>query len=405
LQAHAMLKRSHVPMKCDIPAPLERLVWFQEKLSLKTEEEEKINQYRSNFAEKKEGFAKNFYQYFYEIPETKLFLDHEKRTGHLKKAWTHWFESLFKEGFSERFLSYLWRSGLRHVEVNMDKKFINLGYSVVRQFCQEIARKEIPKADQETVLVATDKMIDTCLLIETYAYVTATSQCDMEIVKGISHQVRNPLTVIGGNIIRLLRKEDPQSPLHRTYETILGENKRLEGMVIDAGVYSEMFERAPDFSEVSLESLISGALERLRATQWVEGVRIEMDLSSKYPVVRGVPEDLETMFYYLLQNSLEAVDREVPYIKTSSRQASSTPSFIEIEIFNNGAPPSKEDMENLFVPFYSSKPLGTGFGLPIAGLAARKNLGDLTLEPVPGQGTRCVIKLPIPPKGSPKKTK
>ena len=49
-------KRSNVPMKCDIPAPLDRLVWFQEKLSLKTEEEEKINQYRAIFAEKKTVF-------------------------------------------------------------------------------------------------------------------------------------------------------------------------------------------------------------------------------------------------------------------------------------------------------------------------------------------------------------
>jgi signal transduction histidine kinase len=391
-------------MKLDIPAPLERLAWFQEKLSLKAEEEEKINQYRPIFAEKKEVFAKRFYQYFYEIPEAKLILEHEKSTGHLKKAWTQWFESLFKEGFNERLLSYLWRSGLRHVEVNIDRRFINLGYSVVRQFCQKIAREEIPKADQDMVLVAIDKMIDICLLIETYAYVAATSQCDMEIVKGISHQVRNPLTVIGGNIIRLLRKEDPHSPLHRTYETILGENKRLEGMVTDAGVYSEMFERAPEFLEVSLESLISGALEQLKATQWVEDVRIEMDLSSEYPAVRGVPEDLETMFYYLLQNSLEAVDLEAPYIKISSRQMRSMPSFIEIEIFNNGVPPSEEDMDNLFVPFYSSKPLGTGFGLPIAGLAARKSLGDLTLEPVSDQGTKCVIKLPIPPKKPPKTT-
>jgi signal transduction histidine kinase len=214
--------------------------------------------------------------------------------------------------------------------------------------------------------------------------------------------VRNPLTVIGGNIIRLQRQVDPGSPVNKTYETILWENKRLEAMVTDAAVYSEMFEKEPAFSEIPLESLISGALERLKTTHWVENIKIDMDLSSKYPVVRGVPEDLETMFYYLLQNSLEAVDPEEPYMRISSRLLASAPSFIYIEIFNNGASPSKEDMENLFVPFYSSKPLGTGFGLPIAALAARKSLGDLTLEPVSEQGTKCVIKLPIPPKGTPK---
>jgi signal transduction histidine kinase len=287
------------------------------------------------------------------------------------------------------------------VEVNLDQRFINLGYSIVRQFCNEIVREGIPVVDQDSVMSAIDKMVDFCLLIETYAYIAATSQCDMEIVNGISHQVRNPLTVIGGNIIRLQRQLDPRSPVNKTYETILGENKRLEAMVTDAGVYSEMFEKEPAFSEIPLESLISGALERLKPTHWVESIKIDMDLSAEFPMVQGVPEDLEIMFYYLLQNCLEAVDPEGPYIKISSRPTSLRPSFIEIEIFNNGTPPSKEEMENLFVPFYSSKPLGTGFGLPIAGLAARKSLGDLTLEPVPEKGTKCVIKLPIPPKNPP----
>jgi signal transduction histidine kinase len=391
-------------MKANVDAPIERLFWFQDKLRLGETEKEKLDQYRGVLSKNKEKFAEDFYEYFCQIPETRLILDYESRPGHLKKAWTHWFECLFTEEFNEQYLSYLWRSGLRHVEVNLDQRFINLGYSIVRQFCNGIVREVIPADDQDTVMSAVDKMVDFCLLIETYAYIAATSQCDMEIVKGISHQVRNPLTVIGGNIIRLQRQVDPHSPVNKTYETILGENKRLEAMVTDAGAYSEMFEKEPAFSEIPLEGLISRALERLKSTHWVENIKIDMDLSPEFPMVQGVPEDLETMFYYLLQNSLEAVDPEAPYIRISSRQMNSTPSFAEIEIFNNGRPPSKEDMDNLFVPFYSSKPLGTGFGLPIAGLAARKSLGDLTLEPVPDRGTKCVIKLPIPPKNSPKTT-
>jgi signal transduction histidine kinase len=384
-------------MKCDISAPLDKMAWFREKLSLDAEEEKTLFQFRSVFAEKKEFFAEYFYMYFYEIPETKLFLEHERRMGHLKAAWAHWFEALFLKGFTESLLVYLWRSGLRHVEVNVDKRIINLGYSIVRQFCQEIVRKEIPPSDQETVLVAVDKMIDFCLLIETYAFVEATSQCDMEVVKGISHQIRNPLTVIGGNIIRLLRKEDPDSPVRKTYEAMLGESRRLEGMVADAGVYSEMFEKAPEFSEVLLEELISGALEKLRATKPVDDARIDIKLSPEHPKVRGAAQDLETMFYCLLENGLEAVDPRSPYIRISSKLSSLNSSFVEIEIFNNGTPPRQEDIENLFVPFYSSKPYGTGFGLSIAELAARKSLGELRLEPVPGQGTRCIVKLPVPP--------
>ena len=129
--------------------------------------------------------------------------------------------------------------------------------------------------------------------------------------------MRNPLTVIGGNILRLQKKVEPASPLHRTYETILKENERLEAMVRDAATYSELYQKEP---------------------------------------------------------------------------------AISIEIFNNGKSPNTEEMENIFVPFYSSKPYGTGFGLPIAQLAAKKNMGELYLERVPYQGTKCIIQLPVPAK-------
>ena len=75
--------------------------------------------------------------------------------------------------------------------------------------------------------------------------------------------MRNPLTVIGGNIMRLQKKVDPASPLHRTYETILKENERLEAMVRDAATYSELYQKEPAISEVSLESVISRALKIL----------------------------------------------------------------------------------------------------------------------------------------------
>jgi nitrogen-specific signal transduction histidine kinase len=158
--------------------------------------------------------------------------------------WQRWFELVFREGLSQELLGYLWRSGLRHAESDIDQRLINLGYAFVRQFCQDVATAEVPSSERENVLVELDKLIDFCALIESHAFITATSQCDMEVVKGISHQVRNPLTVIGGNILRLKRKVTPGSPLEEIYDTILNENRRLEKMVVDVGVYSDMLQRA-----------------------------------------------------------------------------------------------------------------------------------------------------------------
>ncbi|NIO04960.1 MAG: hypothetical protein GTN74_10185 [Proteobacteria bacterium] len=383
-------------MKYDIPIPYERLIYFQELLGLEEREAPTLERYQGFFLEKSQEFAEHCYHYFHKIPETRIILEHEERSGNMKRIWQHWFESLFKHKLDRQLLPYLWRSGLRHVELNIDQRFVNLGYSIVRRFCQRIAREVIPTADLEPVLVAIDKMLDNCLLIETQAFISATSQCDIKVVRGISHQVRNPITIIGGNISRLQKKVKPGDSLYHTYEIIMQENKRLERMAIDAGVYSEMFQKDPRFSNNSLKGLISRALDRLRKTDWFKNLRIHTDLDPKFPEIQGDPKDLETMFYYLLQNSIEALNPDNPHIRISSKMKDPPSPFIEIEIFNTGTPPKPEELSNLFVPFYSSKPYGTGFGLPIAQLAARKDLGEIYLEALADQGTKCIVKLPIP---------
>jgi signal transduction histidine kinase len=383
-------------MKLDMPVPFEKLLWFQEKLGLAEHDLKLFSRYRHIFIQKKEEFADKLYSRFCEIPETRIILEHERRRGHLKKLWAQWFELLLQGRFDGTVYTRLWRSGLRHVEINIDKRFINLAYAFVRQFYQEIARSEIPSEERDSFLLAMDKIVDFCVLVETHAYVSATSQCDMEVVKGISHQIRNPLTVIGGNIVRLQRKLDPESPTYKTYQAILMENERLEAMVRDAGVYSEMFQKEATFSKVPMQEIISRALDRLEGAPERKRARVDIELDPQYPFVQGDEKDLETMFYYLLQNSFEAADPEKPYVRITSKALGPEHTSAQIEIFNNGNPLSPQDMDNLFVPFFSSKAYGTGFGLPIAQLAARRNLGDVFLEPIPGQGTNCVVQLPIP---------
>jgi len=388
-------------MRIDIPVPIEKLTWFQEKLGLGDEDLRRIGACRTVFLERTVEFAESFYQFFHEIPETRIILGHDRRSLHLRKLWGQWYRLLFEDPLGRKGLTYLWRSGLRHVEVNVDKRYINLGYAFVRQFFHRIASTLPIEDGGGALLLALDKLVDFCVLVETQAYIAASSQCDMEVVKGISHQVRNPLTVIGGNVLRLQRNVDPGSPLFKTYETILLESKRLEAMVRDTTVYSELYQKEPLVVESSLEVIIKKALKRLGTMEKMKTARVETALDPEVPLVRGDRVDIETLFYYLLLNSLEAADPADPLIRISSKRADSDDAIVEVEIFNTGHSPSPEDMENVFVPFFSLKQYGTGLDLPIALLAARKNLGDLYLESVAGKGVRCVIRLPAPVPGSP----
>jgi signal transduction histidine kinase len=378
----------------DLPIPYEKLHWFRSRLGLEGTGLGGLAPYVNLFFERDNEFSEFFYAYFSEIPETKILLKHERRPGHLRKAWQHWYKALFGQGFSNPFLAHIWQSGMRHVQLNIDQRYINMGFAVVRQFCHDLAHNRISVNERGRVLTHIDKMIDFCLLVETQAFIAGTSHCDLEVVRGISHQVRNPLTVIGGNIVRLKRKAEPDSSEYKIFETILDENKRLESMVIDVGIYSELFQKESAYSNQSLKSTISSALVKLDQTAMHHNANIELRMSEELDGVLADPGDLETLFYYVIQNSLEALDPTDPLIRISHSSPQPVGPFVSVEIFNRGTPMNADELEKAFIPFYSSKPQGTGFGLPIAQLAARKNLGDLRLEPVKDTGMRCVVTLP-----------
>jgi signal transduction histidine kinase len=381
-------------MNVDVPVPFEKLAWFQEKLGFGEEEVRRIGAWSSVFLENTKDFPESMHRFFHDIPETRIILALDERSVHLKEVWEQWYQLLFSDPLGPKSLSYLWKSGLRHVELNVDKRYINLGYAFVRQFFHQIAMTLPEENDKGALLLALDKMVDFCVLIETHAYVSASSQCDMEVVRGISHQIRNPLTVIGGNVLRLQRNVEPESPLYKTYEAILKENKRLEAMVRDTTVYSDLFQNEPLVTDCSLEMIITMASRRLETVDRMKSGHIEMALHPGISVIRVDRAEIENLFYYVLQYSLEAADPSDPLIRISSKPLDNDVSFVEVEIFNNGHAPGPADMENIFVPFFSLKPYGTGLGLPIALLAARKNLGDLYLEAVTDKGMRCVIRLP-----------
>jgi signal transduction histidine kinase len=375
--------------------PYESLVFFQKQLGLNKEELAQLAIYRDVFVSKKEEFGNYFYNFCYQISRTRIILQHERRHGFLKIVWANWFESLFTTELDKSFFNQVWRSGIRHVEVNLDQRFINLGYCIARQYCHQIVNAEIPLASRGVVQLIIDKMLDLCLLIETNAYLAASSDCDQEIIKGISHQIRNPITVIGGNARRIQKKVGVESNLYNICEDIIQESRRLERLVVDVAVYIDLIQHESKYIIISLEDIISGALSRL-SLKYSMGANIEVKLDPAFPDVQGDPKDLETMFYYLLENSFEALPAEDPTITITSKVQNLATYFLHVEIFNTGTPPEPVDIEHIYTPFYSSKPMGTGFGLPIARLAARKNLASLVLLPVSGEGTRCIIELPLP---------
>jgi len=374
----------------NIPVPYEKLLQFQEKLGLNTETLPKLEPYRTLFMSRKEEFAAYFNDVFQSLPEAKLVLDYQQSPGHMLKVWAYWFEKIFNSSLDAELHAYLWKIGLRHVEVNLDQRFSNLGFSIIRQFCHRLVLADTEHGDKTTALQLIDQIIDFCLLVETSAYIEATTRCDIEIIKGIADRVRNPVTVIGGSIRRLQKKVEADSPIYSVYDSVLSENKRLEHLVSDIKMYFEMFQQDPVFKTLSIEDMISKTVEGLQMPK----SRIKTDLAPDALLIHADAKDIGSAFCHILENSFEAADPRQPEVKISSRLVSEPHRAVEIQIFNSGQPFNVSDEDKLSTPFYSTKPSGTGFGIPIIRLAMRKNYGRATFEPVQKEGTKVTLLLP-----------
>jgi signal transduction histidine kinase len=373
-----------------------KLAEVAEQMNISDGQLMQLNEFRDVLIASKDEFRKKFYQFFFGIPDAKTILEHVANLDVLFEAWSRWFESLFRTNIDAAYLEFIWRIGKRHVELNVEQRFASLGFSLIRQFFHEKVREEVSVDKRNEVRETIDKLLDLNLFVMTAAYIDNTIHCDIEVIKGVEDKIRNPVTVIGGNIMRLQR--DTARPDHEKvlFESLIEQNKKLERIMRDIKKYTQLFEEEPNFQSFSVKELLSFVLEKLRGEKRLDNIRIDLSIDLAIPFVTGDEKQMEDVLYSVLQNAAEAADAKDPYIRISTRPEKSALHNMEIEIFNSGTPPKEEDIDKLFSPFYSTKATGTGFGLPFARLAVRKNYGHIALEPVTEKGTRVTITLPLP---------
>ena len=119
-----------------------------------------------------------------------------------------------------------------------------------------------------------------------------------------------------------------------------------------------------------------------------------MALDPDHPEVEGDQALLSELFKEVLINAFEAMPQGKKRLSIASRVDQASPSHLTITILGPGELPKGEDVDQLFLPFHSTKPQGTGFGLAIAQAAARKCLGRVSLTQTP-EGVALVVKLPL----------
>jgi two-component system, NtrC family, sensor histidine kinase HydH len=205
--------------------------------------------------------------------------------------------------------------------------------------------------------------------------------------ESIAHEVRNPVTVIGGFAARL-QKQLPQSdPNQKIMTIILAETERLERMVADVEHYCKL--RAPLLTPIEVDGLLDRALEQVSDRLRRQGIVLRRQGARDLPHVVGDEELLQIALGNIFVNAMEAMPKGGRLELSVIPRAKS----LQISIRDSGPGIPPESLGNVLDPFFTTKASGSGFGLSLAHRILSDQGGDINLRTPSEGGTEVLVTL------------
>lgn len=209
----------------------------------------------------------------------------------------------------------------------------------------------------------------------------------------VAHEVRNPVAVIF-NAVATLRKRpaDPEKLLGIVEE----EAERLKRMVTDLLEFARPESLVID--ETELLPILESAIEAVKSANPDESFAIETTVVPGMPKVSCDERLLRQAVINLVTNAVHAPQRASRNGSSRDRVrvvAAVSGSRLSLRVIDEGEGVSKELASRIFVPFFTTRPTGTGLGLPVVRRIAEAHGGEVVLHDTPGGGATFELSIPL----------
>jgi histidine kinase len=205
----------------------------------------------------------------------------------------------------------------------------------------------------------------------------------------VTHEIKNPLVVIGGLAKQVAAKDEPGEREREKLDIIVKEIKRLESILLEIGEYTKT--GSPELRPVAVESVVEDVLRLMQGTFEKRHIEAVSELAQNLPTVQADPLKLKQVLVNLVKNAADAMPGG-GRLEVATRTRSG---HLEISIKDSGPGIPPEVKRQLFKPFFTTKAKGTGLGLSISQQIIERHHGHLRIESEPGLGTECIIDLPL----------
>lgn len=249
-------------------------------------------------------------------------------------------------------------------------------------------------ANQISSAIAKAELIEEKLQLERKMYENEKLSSLGRLSTSVAHEVKNPLSSIKA-IVQVL-SEDFKSDVktQKSLSIIVEEIDRL------AKVVNQLLEFAKpqrdNKTDIKIDDVINKVLVVLRHEANMSNIDIRLDVSDDLPVINADEESLKEVFFNIIHNAIQAMSAGGSLTISASNEQKSD--YIKVIFKDTGTGISKENIDKIFEPFYTTKQAGTGLGLAIVKRKLEETGGMVQVEST-NSTTKFTIKIPSSSEG------
>jgi two-component system nitrogen regulation sensor histidine kinase GlnL len=247
----------------------------------------------------------------------------------------------------------------------------------------------------EATLLLELRHIDQQLKIAREERLLEQQQVNRDLIRGLAHEIKNPLGGIRG-AAQLLERELDRRPLIEYTQVIIGEADRLRALV-DRMLTPH---RMPQFRRTNIHEILARVGSVVQAE--FPRIAITSDFDISLPEFDADPEQLTQAIFNVVRNAAQALDGTTarPAITLKTRVARGVTLAkrrhrlaLALSVEDNGPGIAPEIRDKIFFPLVSGREGGSGLGLTIAQTFVAQHNGAIDCESRPG---RTVFSIVLP---------
>lgn len=210
------------------------------------------------------------------------------------------------------------------------------------------------------------------------------------LVNGVAHEIRNPITVIGGFTQRIKNLSNDNIEVKKYIDIILGETARLERLVRKVHEFTDV--QSASLHPGNLESVIDKVFNRFIPLAYKQNVEIVRSFDNDLPLIDMDPSQLIIALSNIIENALESMHDNGRIELTVNKDNDHR---ILIIVKDTGSGIAEEEIDSIYDPFVTSKTRGVGLGLTMVHQIVVNHHGEIKITSKPSRGTTVTIFLPI----------